>query len=457
MYYHTGSEMVLKTINLGLTLSDGTQVFKGISLECEQGELCLLTGKSGSGKTLFGYTLSGLLPLTVSKPVIKGTIEFLGEPIVQGDHNPEIGVILENPYTQLSGIKRTVRDELAFPLECRGIDPEEMSMRIIHVSERLGIDHLLYRKIWTLSGGELQRALIACALIPRPRFLFLDRPLTEIDPGFRPEIMNTIETHNKETRGAAFIAEDSWLLPKINFSQTISFGEVDISPLPNHDLKYLKAGLKPEPDGKMFRAENISFSYEKDKPLINDLSFGIDSGEIAFITGPNGAGKSTLAGIIAGTHRPYSGKIFLETNEITDMELAVRAEHVGLLSQNPTLLFCRGTVREEFELSEKWGNPAWELVDILGLEQHMERHPLELTQAEQKRLGTALASGGNRRLIILDEPTQYQDQEGFSYIEQMLRKLSDKGRSFLIITHDPRLSTAFRDVPVIHLSQEDNV
>ena len=119
--------MVLNADSISLALYGGDKpVFSDISLELGEGEIALAAGESGSGKTVLGLTLCGFLPIWAGSWKLHGRIEFLGESLTQGDTPREIGIILENPYTQLSGIKRNVRQELAFPLECRGFNPEDM-------------------------------------------------------------------------------------------------------------------------------------------------------------------------------------------------------------------------------------------------------------------------------------------------------------------------------------------
>jgi energy-coupling factor transporter ATP-binding protein EcfA2 len=115
----------------------------------------------------------------------------------------------------------------------------------------------------------------------------------------------------------------------------------------------------------------------------------------------------------------------------------------GLALQNASLHFSRGTVREELESAEKWGHPAGALTEILGLETVLDTHPLELAQAERKRLALALAAGGNRRAVILDEPTQYQDAEGFRRMAEAVRHIASNGGAVLLISHDPRLYREF--------------
>ena len=119
--------MVLKAENLSLRIpKNNPYIFEGISLELDAGEIGHVYGSSGSGKTILGLTLCGYLPLWAGSWDLEGKIELFGETIRQGSKSSGADMILENPYTQLSGLKRTVFHELAFPLECRGVPAEEM-------------------------------------------------------------------------------------------------------------------------------------------------------------------------------------------------------------------------------------------------------------------------------------------------------------------------------------------
>jgi len=447
--------MILKAENLTLTLSGKKEMlFKEISFELNEGETGIISGRAGSGKTLLGLSLCGFLPLWVGNFKLDGQIKLFGEPLIQGRYNNDVGIILENPYTQISGLKRTVFEELAFPLECRGIQPPEMSERIERYAGILGISHLLRRDVRNLSGGEVQRIIIATALISGPRFLFLDRLMTEIDTDFRPRLLDIIASHIREFDGSVLIAEDPWLLPDQHFHKEIRIGPQEEPPDILHAVSHETSDTgKRVTDGDLLSVESLSFRYDDENPVLNDFSFSLGHGEILFLTGPNGAGKTTLAKLITGIIQPTSGEIILDGKSLIHMEQWETMSLAGLALQNPGLHLCRKTVREELALAEQWGNSPGELTEILGIDRLLECHPLELTQAEKKRLGMALAYGKERKIVILDEPSQYQDWDGFSRITDALKMITGEGKGVLIITHDPRFFQVIPDSPVIRLSQ----
>ncbi len=447
--------MVLTADHLSLSLGqENREILREASFSLGAGETVLLAGPSGAGKTALGMALCGWLPLWAGIWGLRGDIALDGEPVEQGKGNPGIGLILENPYTQLSGLKSTVGQELAFPLECRGAGREEMKAAIGRYAGMFGITHLLERPAHALSGGELQRVLAACALLSEPRFLFLDRPLTEIDFDFRTTFLDIIRSHVRSHGGAALVAEDPWLIPDAPFDRTLRIDPEAKSIFNTEDTgereerrageeESGETGKRSAPRGGMLRVRDLEFAYPFRPDVIEGLSFSLDEGDITFITGPNGSGKTTLARLLTGILTPFSGEISLDGRSFREMRPREIMAKVGLALQNASLHLSRGTVREELESAERWGRPPGALTGILGLDRALETHPLELSQAERKRLAFALAAGGNRRAVVLDEPTQYQDADGFRRMTEAVRRLSSEGKAVLLISHDPRLYREF--------------
>jgi energy-coupling factor transporter ATP-binding protein EcfA2 len=367
-----------------------------------------------------------------------------------------MGVVLENPYVQVSGMKRTVRDELAFPFECRGVSPGEMRIKISAIAEEFGISGLLDRSVEKLSGGELQRIIIAESLVTEPRFVFLDRPLTEIDTDFRPVLIRILGKYIQRDGGAALVAEDPWLLPQDDFDIRIALGDPKESTVDYSALRDMGDNRDIVTGGEILSVSSLSFSYDGITPVLNDVSLSLLSGEAVFMNGPNGAGKTTLARIITGILKPESGGIYIDGADAGSMPGWERMTAVGLALQNPGLHFSRATVREEFSLSGKWGTAPGDMIDVLGLDRYLDYHPLELTMAGRKRLGMALACGERRKVIILDEPSQYQDSGGFSMIVGGIRRLCADGKAVLIISHDPRFCEVFPKARTIRLSKSGN-
>ena len=436
--------------NVSITIS-GQKILSGISFEIGSGESALLTGKTGSGKTVLGIAMCGYLPMWAGDWSLEGVISLFGDKIVQGDYRSDTGIVFDEPYSQISGLKKTVVGELAFPLECKGVKPKEIETEVKRYAKLFNIEHILESSLNTLSGGEIQRVVIACALIGNPRFLFLDRFLTEIDSGFRQNLMNIVSGHVSENRGAFIAAEDPWLLPDFDFNHHISLGE-EASPPDFDKLKNLFDSI-PSPENKkpMLDISELCFSYPGGRKILDNINLTMSGGEILFVSGPNGAGKTTLAKILSSLLKPVSGRVSLDSRSYTELSADNIISMVGFALQNPELQFCRKTVREELLLSEKWGNSPVGLVETLGLGALMDSHPFMLTKAEKKRLGIALAYGAQKKLIILDEPTQYQDSDGFMMTVSAICRMASEGKAVVVISHDPRFAEALTGIRTISI------
>ena len=445
--------MILSAQNIAFSVH-GRDLFRNVSFELDANELGLLTGPSGSGKTALGLAACGFARFIGPDASVTGSLLLFGEPVIQGEYHPGAGLVLENPYVQISGMKRTAGGELAFPLECRGVPAAEIHDRVGRMLGILGITHLENHPLQTLSGGELKRVVIGAGLMTSPRFLFLDRPFAEIDTAFRHELFSLFEEHSSRHGGAALIAEDPWLLPARRFRKEIRLGKEKeyehadaCEPIPQKSCPGDR-GRDP-----VLRVESLSFAYPGAAPLLNDIDLELYPGEVLFLEGPNGAGKTTLAKLIAGILAPNSGKVLIDGKDTAKMSRSGQMNLAGFAPQNPMIVFCRRTVREELDLGRTWGNDPGPVLPVLGLDAMLDRHPLELTRAEQKRLVIALACGPERRIIMLDEPSQYHDRESFRQVVDAVCAIAGEGKAVIVISHDPRFREAFPDAPVFRLGR----
>ncbi|MBX3104084.1 MAG: ABC transporter ATP-binding protein [Cryobacterium sp.] len=156
-----------------------------VDLDVPQGEVVGIVGASGAGKTTLAKIISGFIP-HVDGGVLSGRIE------VDGINLPEstlaiavshVGLVIQSPFNQISGAKFTVREELAFGLENQGVEREEMATRVGEVAKLLGIETLLDRSPYALSGGQQQLVAIASMIIMRTPVLVMDEPTSQLDPG----------------------------------------------------------------------------------------------------------------------------------------------------------------------------------------------------------------------------------------------------------------------------------
>jgi energy-coupling factor transport system ATP-binding protein len=175
--------LTIKDLSLQYSASD-PKALSSLSLEVEAGSCCAIIGPTGAGKSSLLHCLAGTMRRHHPESVASGQIQ-IGETLFNGLPNhilfPIAGLVLQDPYVQISGVRDTVFEEVLFTLENLGMVPQDPRKTIMSLLERLGIDHLADRKPTSLSGGETQRVALAAILIAQPPILLLDEPTTALD------------------------------------------------------------------------------------------------------------------------------------------------------------------------------------------------------------------------------------------------------------------------------------
>ena len=171
-----------------------------VSVEIDAGSLVGITGPSESGKTTFCRALGGFVPnfFDVS---LDGSVRVAGIDVGRAtiaDLGETVGYVFENPNDQLTGAATSVRDEIAFGLEQRGVDGDALRPRIASALSTVGVEHLVDRDLDALSGGQLQRVALASVLALDPEILVLDEPTSRLDPAGTDAVFETAATLRDE-------------------------------------------------------------------------------------------------------------------------------------------------------------------------------------------------------------------------------------------------------------------
>ncbi|OGO11471.1 MAG: hypothetical protein A2Y93_09245 [Chloroflexi bacterium RBG_13_68_17] len=167
-----------------------TPALQGIDLSIPEGQLCAVVGANGAGKSTLCYALTGFVPHFFHGEM-HGQVSVGGRTVATtalADLAGEIGLVFQNPFSQISGARYTVREEIAFGLENLGIPRAEMPERIGEAVELTGLSGLEERSPYALSGGQQQRLAIASMIVMRPRILVLDEPTSQLDPAGSKEV-----------------------------------------------------------------------------------------------------------------------------------------------------------------------------------------------------------------------------------------------------------------------------
>ena len=203
-------------------------------------------------------------------------------------------------------------------------------------------------------------------------------------------------------------------------------------------------------DNAVLSIRNLSKTYMQGKiPVhaLNDVSFDVQKGEFMSIVGPSGSGKSTLLSLIGLLDAPTKGSVFIDGEEVTKVKESeapkIRREKIGFVFQHYNLIPTLTAV-ENVDIAMRFARVpkrkrrerAVELLTRMGLGDRMKHKPSELSGGEQQRVSIARALANHPAIILADEPTGEVDTKTRDVIVGILRELSERGQTILVVTHD---------------------
>lgn len=205
---------------------------------------------------------------------------------------------------------------------------------------------------------------------------------------------------------------------------------------------------------EIIRLENVCKNYQMGEEIVRavcEVDLSINKGEFIAIMGPSGSGKSTLMNLVGSLDVPTKGKIFLGGKNIADLsesELAqVRGEKIGFIFQQFNLINSL-TSKENVMLPLMFQNMSFEerkeraekVLSLVELEHRMDYYPNQLSGGQQQRVAIARALANEPEVVLADEPTGNLDTETGETVLSFLQKLHKKGKTIIMVTHEPRLA-----------------
>lgn len=188
------SMITIKNLSYQYPISE-TDALKDVNVTIEKGKLYALVGANGGGKTTLCNVIRGFIP-HFYKGDLRGEMLIEGKDIREwelGELSQKIGYVFQNPFTQISGVKDNVFEEIAFGLENLGMEPELIREKVAQVIEMLGIGYLRDKNPFELSGGQKQRVALASIIVMEPDVLVIDEPTSQLDPKGTEEVFKIIE------------------------------------------------------------------------------------------------------------------------------------------------------------------------------------------------------------------------------------------------------------------------
>ncbi len=448
-----------------------------INLQLEGGQILLVAGTSGCGKTTLMRCINGLAP-RIYLGELSGEVRLFGKDVQQLSMThlaQNVGTLLQDPERQI--VSSHVFNEVAFGLENLAMPRQRIIYRVDETLDYLGISHLRDRETFQLSGGEKQKIALAGILAMQPKILLLDEPLASLDPAsayealqlFRKLANDGISVMLVEHRVEDVLAINPEQVVYLQDGQVSYQGDVagfvkkadphyiklpaEIAVKRSVGQKYnlLAPNVPPEGCAEMLRFDKVFFQYRAGDPqVLKDISFSIRKGDIIAILGPNGAGKSTLVKQALGLLKPTKGEVILEGMPTTELTVAQAAKTVGYVFQSPTQMLFAPTVEEELLFGPKnlampaedaQANMEWAIQSV-HLEEEKKTPPLALSFGQQKRVSIAAILAMRSRILIMDEPTAGQDYWNYcSFMDSILQMPGFD--AIIFITHDVDLALIY--------------
>ena len=196
-----GAVIELKNVTYQYPLTE-VPAIKDFSLSIEKGSFWGIIGTNGSGKTTLCAIMRGFIP-SFYKGTLQGEVLVDGKRIdeyAEGEISLRVGYVFQNPFNQISGVKDTVFEEVAYGLENFGVSVAEIEDRVVRAMRLTDIEHLAMKKPFELSGGQQQRMALASSLVLEPDILIIDEPTSQLDPEGTESVFKIIEQLKRERR-----------------------------------------------------------------------------------------------------------------------------------------------------------------------------------------------------------------------------------------------------------------
>ncbi len=452
-------------------------VLRDIDLVIPEGDLTLVIGRTGTGKSTLLNLVNGLVP-HFTGGTLAGTVTVHG--LNTREHPPRdlagvVGTVGQNPRAGFT--TDTVEDELAYTMESLGFAPDVMRRRVEETLDLLGLTGMRHRSLDTLSGGEQQRVAIGAALTAGPAVLVLDEPTSALDPAAAEEVLAAVSRLVHDLAITVVMAEHR-LERVVEFADHVIRIDAPVVRLEEPVEAMLGHGLQPpvvrlgealgwqplplsvrsarrqastlrlspfEPSARRTGGDEVASTTAATVRFggieaLRAVGVSLRAGQITALMGRNGAGKSTLINLLAGSRRPDRGQVSLDGQDPAKLRGSELLSRIAYVPQDPTDLFYTDSVAKECDATDNdTGQPPGSaLLRLHSLVATVDDsvHPRDLSAGQQLALALAIQLASTPDVVLLDEPTRGLDYPGKVAFAGWLDTLAQSGCSVLIATHD---------------------
>jgi energy-coupling factor transport system ATP-binding protein len=469
-----------------------------MNIDVRAGEMVVLMGKSGAGKSTICRVLNALIP-KFYKGTFYGTVKILNELTFEKEVfelAKDIGMVFQDFESQL--FSTNVELECAFGPENFCISPDEIRNRMKESLLKVGLVGFENRNPTTLSGGEKQRLAIASILAMKPKILVMDEPTTDLDPLGKSEIFAICALLKEEGITILLVEHEIELVYHVDKIILMDRGEMVLEGKPDEVLRKVRllerCGIRPPQIPKLFQELNykkklpitpqeacqifnhqnwqipegrynvlkwqdakriekyhdpiieiadLEYVYPNGKKVLDGIDLTIRQGEFVAILGQNGSGKTTLIKHLNGLLKPTKGNVLISGINTRRRKVSDLAKEVGFIFQNPDYQIFEHTIFDEvafgprnLKMAEKEiSRRVYDALNAVQLEAYEKDDPFALTKGEKQKLAIASILACTPKILVLDEPTTGLDYHEITSIMNLLVELNERGHTIIIVTH----------------------
>lgn len=428
---------------------------RDINLSIADGQLVVLCGESGCGKTTVTRLINGLIP-HYYEGKLTGEVRVNGARVSEQplyDTAAVVGSVFQNPRSQFFNVDTT--SEITFGCENLGQPAEVIRERLSHTVRDFRLEKLMDRNIFHLSGGEKQKISCAGVSMMEPAILVMDEPSSNLDAASILDLRELLAFW--KSQGKTIIVSEHRLyylrgladrfiyLADGQMTQDYSAAEFEQLPeqqradmgLRTFALEQLRPPLLPRQEKSALALRHFRFAPKHAPETLHITDCEIPTNRIVGIIGNNGAGKSTFSRCFCGLEKgcgeiAWNGKTYRPKDRLNACYMVMQEVNHQLFTES---------VLDEVLISmeEEDSAQAEEILKQLDLLSVKDRHPMSLSGGQKQRVAIASAIASKRSILFFDEPTSGLDYRHMKEVARVLRLVSDAGITVYVITHDLEL------------------
>ena len=460
----------------------------GIDFTIAEGDLAVVVGRTGTGKSTLLGAINGLVP-HFSGGTMTGDVRVAGRST--RDHRPRdladvVGWVGQDPRAGF--VTDTVEEEIAYGMEQLGLTPAAMRKRVEETLDLMGIAALRARPLADLSGGQQQRVAIAAVLAAQPRVLVLDEPTSALDPTSAQDVLSALTTLVHEVGLTVVLAEHRlervlhqadtliWLPRGARGVRGVQVGppaevllHCDVRPPLAQLARALHWDAVPgsvRDARRRAQREAITVTPPVALPLssgparavargvrvaygstvaVAGVDLELRGGEVTALMGRNGAGKSSLLWALQGGI-PSTGSVSIDGSDPRTLKAPQARRLVSLVPQTATdLLYLPSVAAELTQADQETGSApgtAAAILATLGADLPGGADPRDLSEGQRLSLVLAIQLAAEPGVLLLDEPTRGLDYAMKEQLTLILGRLAAAGHAIAVSTHDVEFAAA---------------